>query len=72
MDKDLQVRESILEIVENQINENNPPETKLTLERLIKEGHKESEAKKLISYCLLTELNSMIKAQRLFDSNKIC
>ena len=46
MKADPEVTKTILQIVDNQIKENNPPETKLTLDRLIKEGHDKIYAKK--------------------------
>ncbi|SDG58258.1 hypothetical protein SAMN04244560_02591 [Thermoanaerobacter thermohydrosulfuricus] len=36
----------ILEVVNNQIRDNNPPITKVTLERLKKSGYTEQQAKK--------------------------
>lgn len=60
----------ILQIVDHQINEKNPPETKLTLDRLIKEGHNKKYAKKLIGYCLLTEMNRMMKFNEMFDNER--
>jgi hypothetical protein len=65
-----EVTKTILQIVDNQIKENNPPETKLTLDRLIKEGHDKIYAKKLIGYCILTEMNRMIKANEMFDNER--
>ena len=38
----------ILEVVDKQLLLNNPPETRTTLNRLIKSGHSEEQAKKLI------------------------
>ena len=43
----------ILEVVDNQLRANKPPETRSTLERLIKEGYSKEEAKKLIG-CVVT------------------
>ena len=41
-------REIIFEIIDNQIKANNPPETKLTLERLKKLGFSEFVSKQYI------------------------
>ena len=38
----------ILEVVDKQLLLNNPPATRTTLNRLIKSGHSEEQAKKLI------------------------
>ena len=43
------VRKSFLEIVDNQLRANDPPQTKQTLDRLIREGYSENEARRLIS-----------------------
>ena len=37
---------AIMEVVENQLRQNDPPETKQTYERLLMEGHTEVEAKR--------------------------
>jgi hypothetical protein len=38
-----------LEVVENQIRDNDPPETRQTLDRLLAEGYTADEARRLIS-----------------------
>jgi hypothetical protein len=48
------LRETILEIVENQLRENNPPATKDTLDRLVNEGYTKDEARRLIG-CVVTK-----------------
>jgi hypothetical protein len=42
------LREIVLEVIENQINANDPPETLLTLERLVNEGYTDFQAKQLM------------------------
>lgn len=66
----LEVTNMMFEIIENQIENNDPPETKLTLDRLIKEGHNKTLSMKLIAQCLLIEMNRMVKFNELFDNNK--
>jgi SOS response regulatory protein OraA/RecX len=50
------LQKAILEVVENQIRENNPPETKRTLDRLLKKGYSKDDAMKLIGRAVLGEI----------------
>lgn len=63
-------RELILEIVENQIRERNPPETQKTLQRLMSEGYTSSEAREFIAAVLVTEIFTMLKNQEVFDKER--
>jgi len=58
---------AILEVVENQLTGNNPPETRLTLDRLLREGHSEEDAKKLIGAVIAAEMFYVMKENRPFD-----
>ena len=49
-----------LEVVENQLKKNEPPETRQTLERLMQEGYPEEAAKLLISQCVAAEMIAMM------------
>jgi hypothetical protein len=40
---------AILEVVENQIRDNDPPETRQTIDRLVEEGYTAEEARRLVS-----------------------
>ena len=59
---------AVLEAVENQLEGNNPPETKKTYERLIREGHSEKDAKKLIGCVIAAEMFSIMKQEKPFDN----
>lgn len=61
------VREALFETIENQMREDNPKETRLTLERLMREGLPKGEAMRLIAFALVRELNSMLKTGKPFD-----
>jgi hypothetical protein len=50
------LKKSLLEIVEKQILENNPPETRETLDRLMKDGYTEHEAKIKIAMVVTKEM----------------
>lgn len=64
------VREQIFEIVENQIKNNDPPETNLTFNRLIKGGYNKSDTKKLIAQCIAIEIFDVIKYGNTFDKKR--
>ena len=50
------LRKTFLDGVDNQLRANNPPETKQTLDRLIKEGYSRDEARRLIAKLLVLNL----------------
>ncbi len=58
---------TVLEVVENQLREGDPPETAQTLRRLVAEGYSRREAKKLIGAVLAIETNEMLKENRRFE-----
>ncbi len=60
-------RTVILEAVENQLRENNPPATKETLDRLIHAGHSKDEAKDLIAAVLAGELFDVLQSSSGYD-----
>ncbi len=64
------VRDQFLEVVENQLRENQPPETRITLERLTKEAFKERVAKELIATCVATEMYEVISSNMPFDEKR--
>jgi hypothetical protein len=57
------VNAAILEIVENQLRENVPTETRQTFRRLLDEGRTASEAKRLIACVVATEIYDILKHQ---------
>jgi len=61
------LRETMLEVVDNQLREENPPETKQTYVRLIGEGFPDQEARRLIAAVLLAEMNDMLKQHEPFN-----
>jgi hypothetical protein len=63
-------RAAILEIVQNQIRDNYPPETKETLNRLIAGGISEEEATKLIACAVSTEVFHTLKHQEPFNQER--
>jgi hypothetical protein len=61
------LRAAFFETVDNQIRDNDPPETKQTLQRLIAEGHSREEARRLIAYIVAYEIFGILKDSRPFD-----
>ena len=57
----------ILDVVNNQLAENEPPETRETYLHLIKSGHSDKEAKKLIGAVLSVEIYEMLKEKKEYD-----
>lgn len=55
------LQRAILEVVENQIRDNNPPETRETFERLLRKGYSEEDAKKLIGTAVVYEVFNVLK-----------
>ena|SRR5918911_3821014 len=62
------VAEAVLEIVDNQLRDNSPPETRQTLDRLVAEGHSAEYARRLIGFVILVEVNDMLRERREFDA----
>ncbi len=63
-------RRMILEIVENQIRDNDPPETRQTLRRLIKEGFSREGAVELIAAVVVNEIYNVLKQEKNFDRKR--
>lgn len=59
-----------LQVVENQLRDNEPPETRQTLARLVNEGYSEHQAKTLISTCVGKELVEAIHFETIQDKNR--
>ena len=68
--EDQQLRKAILEVINNQIRDNDPPETKQTLDRLLQEGFSKEETIKLIGYVVASEVFTVLKESRRYDKIK--
>ena len=64
------LKAAILEVVDNQIRDNDPPETKKTFNRLMKEGHSSKEAKRLIGCVVSAEIFDVLKNKKEFNLNR--
>jgi hypothetical protein len=58
---------AILEVVENQLRENNPPETRQTLERLLAAGYSRKQAVEMIGSVVVEEIWAVLHDQQPFD-----
>ncbi len=70
MEENPYLKSSILEVVENQLQANDPPETKQTFNRLISEGYSENEAKELIACIVSSEMFDILKKQEPFNHGR--
>jgi hypothetical protein len=64
------IKSSILEVVDNQLQANDPPETRQTFDRLISEGYSEVEAKRLIGCVVSSEIFDVLKKQEPFNAER--
>jgi len=64
------LRGAFLEVVDNQLRDNNPPETKETLERLMAEGYSAESAKDLIAQAVAVEAYIVMKTQAPFNRER--
>ena len=64
------LKATLLEVVDNQLNDNDPPETRETLNRLIADGYSEEKAKERIASVLVTHIYEVMHNSKQFDSEK--
>lgn len=64
------LRSAILKAVENQLASNNPPETKQTYDRLLREGHSENDAKMLIANVVAVEIFEVVNRREPFNHDR--
>ena len=58
----------ILEVVENQLRANDPPETRQTLERLLAAGYSRQEAVEMIGSAVVGEIWGVLKENKEYDA----
>lgn len=68
--EDQRLRAAILEVINNQIKNNDPPATKQAFDRLRKEGCSKEEVLKLIGYVVASEVFTVLKENRSYDKVK--
>ena len=67
MKTNVKLRDEIFKIINNQIKNNDPPETSLTYNRLISEGFNEFQTQQMIWQCIAVELFEVMKNKKLYD-----
>ncbi len=61
------LKAAVLEVVDNQLRDNDPPETRKTYERLLAQGISQSEAKRLLGCAVVGEIFDMMKKHLPFN-----
>ncbi len=64
------LKKAILEVVENQLRDLDPPETKQTYDRLRTEGCSDAEARRLIGCVVSSEIFDVLKQQQPFNRER--
>ena len=64
------LRHAIFEVIDNQINANDPPETALTLERLMNEGYSDFQAKQLMGQAVVIEVIDVLKNKKPYNEQR--
>jgi hypothetical protein len=65
-----QLRQALLEIVENQLNADNPPAVRKTLARLMASGYSRDEAVELIACAVSTEIFDVLKNKAPYQEDR--
>ena len=64
------LNKAILEVVDNQIRDGNPPATKETFDRLVSEGTAKDEARRLIGCVVATEIFGILKHLQPYNEDR--
>lgn len=70
MGQEKRLKSAMLEVVQNQLDSNDPPETKQTLDRLIAEGFSKEEAKELIGTVVIAEVFEVMNAGKTYAKKR--
>jgi hypothetical protein len=70
MKKNPLLKRTILEVVDNQIKNNDPPETAQTLKRLKNEGYSEKEAREFIGVVVSAEIFDVLKNKEEYNRER--
>lgn len=65
-----EMKRIILDVVDNQLADNDPPETRQTLDRLMAEGIAEPDAKVHIAQAVCVEIRDTLRNQKSFDRER--
>lgn len=70
MEANNEMRDHIFGIIENQLKDNDPPETKKTFDRLRKQGFDDFVTKQLIGQCITVEIFDALTSGKPFDNKR--
>ena len=70
MKKNEKMREMIFEIINTQIKNNDPPETKITFDRLQKQGFDDFRIKQMLGQCIAVEVFAVMKRGETFNNER--
>ncbi|WP_117880213.1 hypothetical protein [Aureibaculum luteum] len=70
METNDKLREQIFEIIKNQLTNSDPPETKITFDRLRKQGFDDFQTRQMIGQCLAVELFDVMKFGKPYDNER--
>ncbi len=58
---------ALLEIVDNQLADGKPPETRQTFDRLVRDGYSPDEARGLIGCVVISEISEVMRREEEYD-----
>lgn len=61
---------ALYDILDNQLRDGDPPETRATLARLVGEGVEKNEARRLIACVIAAEIFAVMKSNKSFDRQR--
>lgn len=64
------LRDQIFSIIENQMRDNNPPETNTTYQRLRDLGYDDFQTRQFIGQCVAVEIFDVIKNGKAYDNDR--
>jgi hypothetical protein len=67
---DPRLQAALYDVLDNQLRDGDPPETRATLTRLLGEGVEEKEARRLIGCVIATEIFDVMKSKESFDRER--
>ena len=70
MESNNRLSAAIIQVVDTQIDTNDPPETKQTYERLLSEGFSEKVSKELLGTVVIAEVFGVMKDGKPFDIDR--
>jgi hypothetical protein len=65
-----ELRRVLMEIVDNQLRDGTPPETRVTLDRLMTRGFSRAQALELIACVVSSEIFDILKSGQLYDEER--